>query len=96
MTIMIKNIGDTLVSTFDAIENGTVQWGSLSVLGIKEGGVALADNENYQKLVGEDVRKSVNELIDQIKNGEITIPSYFDFTDDAQFRDLVNSVSINN
>ena len=96
MTSMIKNIGDTLVSTFDAIENGTVQWGSLSVLGVKEGGVALADNENYQKLVGEDVRKSVNELIDQIKNGEITIPSYFDFTDDAQFRDLVNSVSINN
>ena len=33
---------------------------------------------------------------EKIKNGEITIPSYVDFTDDAQFRDLVNSVSINN
>lgn len=92
MTSMMKNIGDSLIVIFDEIDAGTIQWGTLQVLGIAEGGVGLADNENYQKLVPEDVRKQVSEYEEKVKKGEISVPSYYDFGDDSEFRELVNSV----
>lgn len=92
MTSMMKNIGDSLIVIFDEIDAGTIQWGTLQILGIAEGGVGLADNENYQKLVPEDVRKQVSEYEEKVKKGEISVPSYYDFGDDSEFRELVNSV----
>lgn len=92
MTSMMKNIGDSLIVIFDEIDAGTIQWGTLQILGIAEGGVGLADNENYQKLVPEDVRKQVSEYENKVKQGEIQVPSYYDFGDDSEFRELVSSV----
>lgn len=94
MTSMMKNIGDSLIVIFDEIDQGTIQWGTLQILGIAEGGVGLADNENYQKLVPEDVRRQVSECEDKVKKGEISVPSYYDFGDDSEFRELVNSVEL--
>ncbi len=93
MTSMIKNIGSSLVATFDKIQDGTIQWGTLEIQGIAEGGVALADNENYQKLVPDEIRAKIAELEEKVTKGEIKVPSYYDFTEDAEFRNLVNSVA---
>ena len=93
MTSMVKNIGGSLLTVFDEIDAGTAKWGELQVLGIAEGGVSLADNENYRKLVPEEIRSTVSEYEQKIKSGEITVPSYYDFAEDQEFRDLVTSVA---
>ena len=93
MTSMVKNIGGSLITVFDEINEGTAEWGTLRVLGIADGGVALADNENYQKLVPEDIRNTISEYEEKVKAGEITVPSYYDYEDDQEFRDLVASVT---
>lgn len=93
MTSMVKNIGGSLMTVFEEIHAGTAKWGELQVLGIAEGGVSLADNENYQKLVPEEIRNTVTEYEEKIKAGEIKVPSYYDFAEDQEFRDLVLSVA---
>ena len=93
MTSMVKNIGGSLLTVFDEIDAGPAKWGELQVLGIAEGGVSLADNENYRKLVPEEIRSTVSEYEQKIKSGEITVPSYYDFAEDQEFRDLVTSVA---
>lgn len=92
MTSMLKNVGASIVNIFDRIEDGSMKWGEVTKLGIKEGGVGLADNENYQKLVPEDVRAKIAEYEEKVVKGEIVPKSYFDFADDAAFQAYKNSV----
>lgn len=93
MTSMVKNIGDSLIAIFDKINDGSIQWGTLDIQGIAEGGVALADNENYQAIVPEEIRAQIAELEEKVTGGEIQVPSYYDFAEDAEFRTLVQSVA---
>lgn len=93
MTSMVKNIGSSLVTVFDEIHNGTVKWGALQILGIAEGGVGLANNENYQKLVPKEIQDMISDYEAKIKTGEIVVPSYYDFAEDSEFRELVQSVA---
>lgn len=93
MTSMVKNIGSSLITVFDEINDGTAKWGSLQILGIAEGGVGLADNENYQKLVPKEIQDAVAGFETKIKSGEIVVPSYYDFAEDSEFRELVQSVA---
>lgn len=93
MTSMMKKIGDSLITTFDRIEDGSIEWGTLEVLGIAEGAVGLAVNDNFNALIPAELQTEVEDLIAKISAGEITIPSYFDYADDADFRALVDSVA---
>lgn len=93
MTSMVKNIGSSLIAIFDKINDGSIQWGTLDIQGIAEGGVALADNENYQAIVSEEIRSQITELEGNVTSGAIKVPSYYDFAEDAEFRALVQSVA---
>ena len=89
VTSMLKKVEDSVMWAFDGISDGSVAPG-LHRVGYAEGSVGLAKNENYYALTPKDVQDKVEEVETMIANGEIEIPSYFDFAsyeEFAQFRD---------
>lgn len=86
---MLKKVEDSVMWAFDGIRDGTVAPG-LHRVGYAEGSVGLAKNDNYYNLTPQDVQEKVEEIETKIANGEIEIPSYFDFAsyeEFAKFRD---------
>ena len=56
---------------------GTIKYGAAEALGIKEGGVGIADNENFKKVIPADIRKKIKDLEKKILNGEIQVDTAF-------------------
>ncbi len=73
VTSMMKNVDKSIYRALRLYKEGTLKFGSAESLGLKEDGVGVADNENYQKLVSEEFRNKVNELAQKIINGEIIV-----------------------
>jgi basic membrane protein A len=73
VTSMMKNVDESLYRAVKMYIEGTLPVGEAEVLGIAEGGVGVADNENYRKLVPEEFRNRVKELEDKIVSGEIEV-----------------------
>ncbi|MEA4812757.1 MAG: BMP family ABC transporter substrate-binding protein [Anaerolineaceae bacterium] len=90
-TSVLKNVGASLFRAIELFQKGELPLGKAENLGIKEGGVGLADNEFYQKMVPEDVRTQVKALMEKILNGEIVIDSAIgkDTAEIAKIRDSV-------
>lgn len=88
---VLKNVDYSLYRTIDLYRQDKLPVGTTDVLGIKEGGVGLADNEYYQKLVSEEIRTKVAELEEQVTNGEIVIDTAYGKTSDEinKLRDSV-------
>ena len=80
LTSMLKNIEACVALIFENIygEATGIEPGN-HVYGIKEGGVGLAQNENYLANTPEDVQKVIQETSDKIVSGELDVVSYFDF-----------------
>ena len=80
LTSMLKNIEACVALIFENIygEATGIEPGN-HVYGIKEGGVGLAQNENYLENTPEDVQKVIQETSDKIVSGELDVVSYFDF-----------------
>lgn len=90
-TSVLKNVGASLFRAIDLYLKGELPVGTADNLGIKEGGVGLADNEFYQKMVPEEVRKMVADLEKQIIEGKIEIDTAIgkDTAEIATIRDSV-------
>jgi basic membrane protein A len=56
---------------------GKLAWGKAEPLGIAEGGVGLAKNENYQKLTPEDIKARIEEAEKAILEGRIRVDTVF-------------------
>ena len=52
-------------------------YGSTESLGLEQGAVGFVDNAQYQSLVPESVRSAVADVVSQIADGSITVPSAF-------------------
>ncbi|MCG2761636.1 MAG: BMP family ABC transporter substrate-binding protein, partial [Candidatus Atribacteria bacterium] len=61
----------------DLYLKGELRFGVAEGLGIKEGGVGVADNENFKKLTPEDFRKKIKEIEEKILAGEIIVDTAF-------------------
>lgn len=66
VTSVLKRVDLALYEACEKFVNGTLTYGDLQYLGIKEGKIGIADNENYQKLVPEEIRTYIKSLSDQI------------------------------
>ncbi|RLD17297.1 MAG: BMP family ABC transporter substrate-binding protein, partial [Caldiserica bacterium] len=77
VTSMMKNVDNSLFRGIKLHMEGKLEYGKAEALGIKEGGVGVADNENYKKLVPEEFRKKIKELEEKIVNGEIVVDTVF-------------------
>ncbi|WP_367931934.1 BMP family lipoprotein [Enterocloster citroniae] len=83
-TSMLKCIEESVMWAFDGMNDKTLEPG-LHNVGIAEGGVGLAKNENYLAITPEDVQKKVEEIETKIASGEIVVRSYYGFSDYEEF-----------
>ena len=87
----MKRMGDALVTAATGLWDGTMSVGENYSMGLAEGTVGLADNDNYQTLVSEEVRTQLDEISTLVGTGEVEIGSAYDM-DTAAITELRNSV----
>jgi basic membrane protein A len=73
VTSMLKNVGAGLLRAAKLDVEGKLKYGTAENLGVAEDAVGLADNENYRKLIPEDIRKRVEQAAKDIKDGKIKV-----------------------
>jgi basic membrane protein A len=77
VTSMMKNVDNSIYRGIKMHLDGTLPYGSAEALGIAEGGVGVAYNENYNKLVPEEMRNKIKAIEDQILAGKIKVGTAF-------------------
>lgn len=70
LTSMMKRVDEAVYRISKEAMDGKFQGGKITVLGLKDNGVGLAESKN----VSADVTKKVNEYKDKIVKGEIKVP----------------------
>ncbi|MBA3414072.1 MAG: BMP family ABC transporter substrate-binding protein [Chloroflexia bacterium] len=77
MTSVLKNVGQSLFLALQGTIDGTTEYGTAVVLGLADGAVDIAEDGPYQELVPEEVRLEVDELRQQIIDGDLNVESAF-------------------
>jgi basic membrane protein A and related proteins len=72
-TSMLKNVGASLYRAIKGTIDGSIRYGAAEALGIKEGAIAVAENENYTKLISAAVRNQIKDIEKKIVAGKITV-----------------------
>lgn len=75
VTSILKRVDLALYEACEAFLEGTLTYGDLVTLGIKEGKIDYVNNENYQAKVPEEIRNYIAELYQAIINGDIVVGS---------------------
>jgi len=85
----LKNVGESIYTSVKGWSEGTMSLDQDYILGLDSGAVGLAKNENYTKLVPEDIQKYIDETEQKVISGDITVGTAFDMTteDVAALRD---------
>lgn len=74
---VLKNVDVSLLQTYDKYKAGTLKFGSVESLGLKEGAVGLVEKGNLQKIAGPNILASLQENQQRIANGSVQVPSAF-------------------
>lgn len=74
-TSALKNVGNSLMRAIKLDMDGELEYGQLEYLGFAEGGVELVKDAHYEEVVPEAIRTKIEELQQQITDGEITVPT---------------------
>ena len=90
---MLKEVGNSLVAFFHNEEAGVDQWKKVTTLGLKEAAVGYVDNEYFQANVPEEVRTKMADTQAKILAGEMEVKSYYDFTDEAEYKAFLSAVA---
>lgn len=77
VTSMMKNVDFSIFRAIKMHIAGTLKYGEAEVLDIEKGGVGLADNANYQKIVTADMKAKIADIAAKIKSGEIKVGTAF-------------------
>ena len=77
VTSMLKNVGASIYRGIKMHQEGTIVYGQAEYLGIAEGGVGIAKNENYKKVIPADFQNKIEEIEELILKGEIEVSSAF-------------------
>ncbi len=72
---MMKYVGEGIYQAVSMELEGTCPYGTHVVLGIAEGGVGLAKNDVYNRLVPDEVKSRIEEIEREIIDGKIEISS---------------------
>ena len=75
LTSGLKNIGNSLEWFFDEWDNGVEHFGQQTLLGMKEGGIGVVTDKNYDSKTPEAVKEKVNAAIEAISSGEVVVPT---------------------
>ena len=70
---VIKKVDVCVYNCIERYVNGTLPFGQTEEMGLKEDMVGLAENENYERVVPEDIREYINDLKEKVYSGEIVV-----------------------
>lgn len=82
LTSTLKNVGESLVTAVEGIVDGSMTCDQTYSLGLDSGAVGLAYNENFDKIVPDDIKANLEIVKDKIINGEIEVSSAMKMTTD--------------
>lgn len=96
-TSALKNVGNSLIRAIKADMEGELAYGTLEYLGLAETGVELVEDAHYEETVPEAVRTKIDELKQQIIDGEITVPTTLgdNAMDPEDVQALIDSAKLN-
>jgi len=73
VTSAIKKIDQAIFNSVKKIQDGTLEFGKRQLMGFNEDGVGIAENEIYQKVLSEEVRKQIDDVKAKLVNKEIQV-----------------------
>lgn len=91
VTSVVKNIDQAILLSVKKHIEGTLPYGEVEALGLKENAVDIVDNEFYQSIATDEVKTKISELKESIKSGKIEVPSVFNMSKE-EFSAMVDSV----
>lgn len=77
LTSILKRVDVSLLRAIDKYKKGEKIFGTTEFLGVKEGGIAIADGAYYEANISKDTRDKMEEIIAEIKADKISIRSEF-------------------
>ena len=75
MTSAMKNLDTLLYNQVQLYLEDSIVWGEHHLFGLKDGTMALADNEYFRDAVPQEVIDEIAEVEEKIVSGEIEIPT---------------------
>ncbi|MDD3395514.1 MAG: BMP family ABC transporter substrate-binding protein [Anaerotignum sp.] len=75
LTSGLKNIGNSLIWFFDEWDAGVEHFGQQTLLGMKEGGIGVVTDKNYDSKTPDAVKEKVAAAIEAISNGDVVVPT---------------------
>ena len=95
-TSALKNVGKSLIRAIKKDMDGELEFGTLEYLGLAEDGVELLEDDHYKEIVPESIQEKIEELEEQIKNGDIVVSSMLgeNAKTQADLDALLNSVKV--
>lgn len=79
-TSVMKNVGESLHRAINLYLDGELVFGENEILGFAENGVGLADNEYFREYYDEETIQEVEDLRQQIIDGELDVTSSRELT----------------
>lgn len=73
MTSCLKDLRRLVYDLMIQYREGTIEWGTHSFAGVKEGGMRLAENEFYKAIVPADVQEKVTEIAKDVSDGKVSV-----------------------
>lgn len=80
LTSTLKNVGDSLVTAVKGLMDNSMTCDETYALGLDSGAVGLAQNDNFNTIVPEDIKKNLDVVKDKIIKGDITVGSAMKMT----------------
>lgn len=80
LTSTLKNVGDSLVTAVKGLMDNSMTCDETYALGLDSGAVGLAQNDNFNTIVSEDIKKNLDAVKDKIIKGDITVGSAMKMT----------------
>lgn len=72
-TSVLKNVGQSLFLAVEGTINGTTEYGTADTFGLADGAVDIVEDDNYTETVPDDVQVEIDELRQQIIDGELEV-----------------------
>ncbi|WP_352400731.1 BMP family ABC transporter substrate-binding protein [Anaerotignum sp.] len=75
LTSGLKNIGNSIIWFFDEWDAGNAHFGEHTLLGMKEGGIGIVTDKNFDSKTPDAVKEKVAAAIEAVSNGDVVVPT---------------------
>lgn len=90
-TSMMKNVDKAIERAIRLFKNGELEFGKEEVLGLRDEAVGLIKNDNYKKIVPENLQMEIEEIEKRLIAGELEVDTAFGKTNE-DIQKIIDSV----